>query len=113
MVDETSRPPSRRDQVSVGEVIDTVTAYVKQETVGPLKGAGRWIGFGAAGALALGLGLLLLLLGLLRLLQTEWEWSASGRWSWVSYLVVLVACVTLLALTMSRINKTFLDKEQR
>lgn len=111
----TSTPPisTRRDQASVGEVIDYVKTYAKQETVAPLRGAGRWIGYGAAGAVALGLGLSLLLLGLLRLLQTEWTRSATGRLSWLSYLIVLIVCVALLALTIMRINKTFLDKEDQ
>ena len=94
-------------------MIDYVKTYAKQETVGPLKGAGRWIAFGAAGAISLGIGLSLLLLGLLRLLQSEWDRSATGRLSWLSYLIVLVACITLLVLTIMRINKTYLDREQK
>jgi hypothetical protein len=113
MADDKPNPSTRHEQASIGEVIEYVKTYAKQETVGPLKGAGRWIGFGAAGAIALGLGLSLLLLGLLRLLQSEWTRSASGRLSWLSYLIVLVACLALLVLTVMRINKTFLDKEQK
>jgi hypothetical protein len=53
----------------------------------------------------------LLLLGLLRLLQSEWDWASSGRMSWLSYLIVLVACVALLAVTLTRIPKKFLNKD--
>ena len=113
MVDDTPKSPAPSEQASVGEVIEYVKAYAEQETVGPLKGAGRWIAFGAAGAIAMGVGLSFLLLGLLRLLQSEWGRSASGRLSWLSYLVVLFACIALLALVVSRINKTFLDKEDK
>lgn len=113
MVDDTPNTPSKSEQASVGEVIEYVKTYAKQETVGPLKGAGRWIAFGAAGAIALGIGISLLLLGLLRLLQSEWDRSATGRLSWVSYSIVLAACIIILALAISRINKTFLDKEQK
>ena len=67
------------NDASVGEVIDYVKAYAKQETLGPLKGAGNWLGYGFGAAVALGLGLVLMLLGLLRLLQTEWERSVSRR----------------------------------
>lgn len=106
------RTSSRRDQASIGEVIEFVKTYAKQETVGPLKGAGRWLGFGAAGALSLGLGLSLLLLGSLRLIQTECKGvSDGGRLTWVPYLIVLVVCVILLVFTMMRINKTFLNKD--
>ncbi len=113
MVDDTPDTPSRSEQASIGEVIDYVKTYAKQETVGPLKGAGRWIAFGAAGAISLGIGLSLLLLGLLRLLQSEWDRSATGRLSWLSYLIVMAACIALLVFTITRINKTFLDKEQK
>ncbi len=111
MSDDMPRTRTRRDQASVGEVFEFVKIYAKQETVGPLKGAGRWLAYGAAGALSLGLGLSLLLLGLLRVLQTEGPWSAQGRWTWVSYLIVLVVCAALLVLTMMRIGKTFLNKD--
>ncbi len=112
MSDDMPRTPSRRDQASIGEVIEFVKTYAKQETVGPLKGAGRWLGFGAAGALSLGLGLSLLLLGSLRFIQTEWKGvSDGGRLTWVPYLIVLVVCVILLVFTMMRINKTFLNKD--
>jgi hypothetical protein len=113
MVDDKPNSPSRSEQASVGEVIDYVKTYARQETVGPLKGAGRWIAYGAAGAISLGIGLSLLLLGLLRLLQTEWDRSATGRLSWLSYLIVMAACIALLVFTITRINKTFLDKEQK
>ncbi len=112
MADET-RTPSRREQASVGEVIDYVKTYARQETVGPLKGAGRWIAMGAAGAIALGLGLSLLLLGVLRLLQSEVSDIADGRLSWLPYLIVLVVCVVLLVLAVTQINKNFLNKEDK
>lgn len=112
MADDISRPP-RRESASVGEVVEFVKTYAKQETLGPLKGAGRWIAFGAAGALSLGLGLFLLLLGLLRLIQTEFDGLSTGGSSWVPYLIVLAVCVALLGLTLSRINKTFLSKEPK
>lgn len=110
---EDSPTSTSSDDASIGEVIEYVKAYAKQETVGPLKGAGRWIGFGAAGAILLGVGLSLLLLGLLRFIQSEWVRAASGRLSWLSYVIVLVVCVLLLVITMMRINQTFLDKEDK
>lgn len=113
MGSEISDTTKRREDASIGEVVEYVKTYAKQETIGPLKGAGRWIGFGAAGAIFLGLGLSLLLLGLLRLLQSEWTRSARGRLSWLSYLVVLIVCVALLVLVLMRINKTFLNKDQK
>jgi len=103
----------KADDASVGEVIDFVKAYALQETVGPLKGAGRWLGYGVGGALTLGLGLLLLLVGLLRLLQTEWDRSASGSLSWLPYLITLLVAIVLLALTILRIKQATLHKEPK
>ena len=93
-------------------MVEFVKTYAKQETVGPLKGAGRWIAFGAAGALALGLGLFLLLLGLLRFVQSEWASVAEGGSSWFPYVIVLVVTIALLLVTLMRINKTFLSKHR-
>jgi hypothetical protein len=101
------------EDASVGDVIDYVKAYAKQETLGPLRGAGNWLGYGFAAAASLGLGLVLLLVGLLRLLQTEWERSASGNLSWLPYLIVLLVASALLALTLLRIKKATLHKEPK
>lgn len=113
MADETTPARSRRDQASLGEVIDYVKTYARQETVGPLKGAGRWIAFGAIGAICLGLGLSLLLLGLLRMLQTESFGFSTPHYTWINYLIVLVVCAVLLGLAVWRINKKFLNKEDK
>lgn len=96
-----------------GEVIEYVVAYAKQETLGPLRGAGRWLAAGAAGSFLLGLGSILLLLGLLRLLQTEWTRSATGSLSWLSYLIVLVVAIALIALILTRINRSPLNPPAR
>ncbi len=101
------------EDASIGEVVDYVKAYAKQETLGPLRGAGSWLGYGFAAAAALGLGLVLMLVGLLRLLQTEWDRSSSGNLSWLSYLIVLVVAVVLLLLTLQRIKKSTLHKEPK
>ena len=113
MSNDTGGVKPREEQAGVGEVIEFVKTYAKQETVGPLKGAGRWIAMGAAGAIALGLGLSLLLLGLLRFLQSEWSRSATGRLSWISYGIVFLVTVMILGLAMMQINKTFLNKEDK
>ena len=101
------------EDVSVGDIVDYVKAYAKQETLGPLKGAGNWLGYGFAAAASLGLGLVLLLVGLLRLLQTEWDRSATGNLSWLPYLIVLLVAAVLLGLTLMRIKKATLHKEPK
>ena len=102
-----SDPASRTSTSTneIGETIDLLKAYVRQETIGPLKGAGRWLGLGIAGAVALGLGLLFLMLALLRLLQTEAGETFDGNWSWAPYAITLVACALVGALAVSRVRK--------
>jgi hypothetical protein len=102
----------RHDDVSISGVVDLVKTYAKQETVDPLKNAGRFLGFGALGAVLLGIGLSLLALGLLRLVQTEFGNLARGGWSWLPYLIVLAACSVAIVLAASRIKKPSLTKER-
>ncbi len=105
----SSTPPD--DATDIGGLVDFLKRYVQQETLGPLQGVGRWLGMGVAGAAVLGLGLCILLLGLLRVIQTEWERSATGSLSWLPYVIVLLVAVGLIALAVSRINRTSLNKE--
>ena len=81
------------------------TAYAKQETIEPLKGLGRFLGLGLAGALLLGIGVTLLLLGGLRALQTETDTTFTGNLSWIPYLIVLAAGLVALGLAVWRITK--------
>jgi hypothetical protein len=92
------------------DIIETVKAYVMQETVDPLRGVGRFIGFGLAGAVFITLGMGFLLLSLLRLLQTRDVGAFHGNWSFVPYLITLVPCVLAIVLAISRIGKTGLDR---
>lgn len=108
MADQTPKPAPAA-QPEIGEVIDLVKTYVRQETVGPLKGLGRKIGVGVAGALLLGLGLFFLALGLLRLIQDKLPRLARGSLSWLSYLIVIVFCAILAVVALSRIKK--IEKE--
>jgi hypothetical protein len=105
--------PDSKQDASVGEVIEFVKTYAKQETLEPLKGAGRWLGFGAAAAFAMGLGLMIVLLGVLRLVQTELDRLATGSLSWVAYAVTLVVTLVLLAITLARVKKSTLNKEPK
>lgn len=78
--------------------VDLVKAYVRQETVDPLRDVGRYLGFGLAGALCTGIGLLLLALGLLRVLQVETAPHFTGSWSWLPYVLTLLAVGLVLGL---------------
>lgn len=110
---QTSSPDSR----GIGALADTVQFvkdYARQETLGPLKGAGRWIGLGLVGAVSIGLGTALLALGVLRLIQTEWPGTFAGRWAnLVPYAASLFLCVVVAGLAFARINKQPLGKVEK
>ncbi len=105
--------PDSKQDASLGEVIEFVKTYAKQETVDPLKGAGRWLAFGAAAAFTMGLGLMIVLLGVLRLVQTELDRLSTGSLSWAAYAVTLVVTVVLLVITLLRVKKSTLSKEPK
>jgi hypothetical protein len=87
------------------ELWELVREYVKQQLVEPVKGAGRFVGFGLAGGVLLGVGLVLLAVGLLRVLQTETSDTFDGNWSWAPYLIVLVVSAAVIGLLASRMGK--------
>ena len=78
--------------------------YLKQETIEPLRGLGRFLYMGIAGSFCLAFGILLILLGVLRLLQTETGTALTGDWSWVPYAVVAVLGLAVIAVAAWRIT---------
>lgn len=103
-----------KDPSQLGDTVDLVKAYVKQETLGPLRGAGRWIGLGLGGAVLLAVGSGFVVLGVLRLLQTETSETFSGRWmSLIPYAAALVVALAVIGLAVWRISKPTLQKEKR
>jgi hypothetical protein len=106
--DKPNEPPGQ-----IGQVVQLVKDYARQETLGPLKGAGRWIGFGIAGALLIGLATAFLVLGVLRMVQAEFAPTFSGRWmSLLPYVIALVFSLLVAATAASRIGKKSLQKEK-
>jgi len=100
------KPVSQGDPGSIGQVIDLVKDYAKQETLGPIKGAGRWLAAGAAGAVMLGTGCALLVLGLLRMLQNEFGKTFRGSWmTMLPYLIAFVASLGVMGIAAWRISK--------
>ena len=77
-------------QQTIRELRDLVVEYTKQETVEPIKGLGRYIGYGLGAALLLGFGFMFLSIGILRLIQEETFPHLTGNWSWVPYLITVV-----------------------
>ena len=92
---------------SISELIDLVRAYAKQETIGELRGTGRWLAWGALGGVSILLGLLFVLVGILRLLQST-VFDGSSAMSWAPYFIVLALTIALGVFSQSRIRKPFL-----
>ena len=95
------------------ELRDLIVAYLKQETVVPLKQLGRYLAFGVAGSLLMGVGVILWSLGLLRLLQTQTGDTFAGDWSWVPYLIVFAALVIGAAIVWTLRKSYRVQKELR
>ncbi|MEX2100255.1 MAG: hypothetical protein WEB19_02465 [Acidimicrobiia bacterium] len=92
---DTTPPPAPRRTPPLPELVvelrDLVVTYFKQQTLVPLQNLGRYVGFGLLGSALLGFGVLFLAMSALRALQTETGDTFTGNWSWVPYLIVLVA----------------------
>lgn len=88
----------------VSELWELTTAYAKQETIDPLKGLGRFLGYGIGGGILLGIGVVLLLLSALRALQTETGTMFTGNLSWLPYLIAVVVGGLLIGLALRRVT---------
>lgn len=86
------------------ELWQLVLAYAKQETLVPIKGLGRFLGYGVAGSALLSVGLLMWVLALLRALQTETGTSFTGNLSWLPYVITLSVCGVVAALAARAIG---------
>jgi hypothetical protein len=96
---------SKSIQDIVQELWELLKNYARQQTVDPLRGLGRYLGFGIGGAALLSLGLFFLVLSALRVLQTETGDVFTGWLSAMPYLIVLAAAGLVAALAATRISK--------
>ena len=99
------------------EIVKLVVDYIKQETLDPVKGLGRYVMFGVAGSVALSIGLAILAVGVLRLLQGETGSTFTGNLSWIPYVICAVLGVLIAALAVKAVGRgqtppTKSDKEQ-
>jgi hypothetical protein len=99
------------------EAASLVVDYVKQETLDPLKGLGRFILFGVVGSVALAIGLVILAIAFLRLLQGETDGTFDGNWSWAPYLICTVVVLAVAAAAVFAVvkggNRTTGDARRR
>jgi len=106
-------PPFRKrltptDQVT--DLVDSVKAYARQETLGPLKGATHWVAIGTLAATSLGLAMVFLAMGVLRLSQDLGGSALDGSWSFLHYFFTLIIVSLLVWLSFSRISQRSLAK---
>jgi len=86
-------------QETLRELRDLVVAYVKQETIEPIKGLGRYAAFGILGAFLIGVGIIFVEIGFLRILEgTGSDPHFTGNWSWAPYAIVVVASLAAAAI---------------
>ena len=102
---DTESAPAKPVPEVLTELWELAVAYAKQETVEPLKGLGRFLGYGVMGAVMLGVGCVLLLLGGLRALQTQTDTTFTGNWSWAPYLIAVAMGLVLIGLALLRITR--------
>ena len=79
--------------------MDLLRAYAVQETVGPLRGLGRYLLFGLAGAVGVSLGVMFGALAVVRVLQAK-TGLFNANWSFVPHLAgaaFLLLAIALLA----------------
>ncbi|MBM3730174.1 MAG: hypothetical protein FJW44_05065 [Actinobacteria bacterium] len=87
------------------EIVDMVVAYARQETVEPLRGAGRWILWGVVSMVLVSAGMVLVALGLLRLVQDLSSDAFDGAWSFVPYIFGTVFAVVVVGVGLSQMRR--------
>jgi len=81
----------------VSELWDLVLAYLRQETLQPMRGLARFVVLGVPGALLASIGLAVLLLGALRLLQVHTGSTFGGNMSALPYVITAATGVVVAA----------------
>ena len=87
------------------EAVSLIVDYIKQETLDPVKGLGRYVVFGVAGSVALAIGLVVLAVGLLRLLQEATGSTFTGNLSWIPYVIIAVVVVLVAFIAVKAISR--------
>ena len=95
---KTARSSAAQGAGGAKDVVRLAVAYAKQETVDPIKQLGRYLAFGASGAIFMGFGLVLMTLGVLRRIQTGTGTRFTRTTAWVPYTFTATAAVVVLAL---------------
>ena len=89
----------------IADQFELIKNYARQETLDPLKGAGRWVGMGLLGSVLIVIGGVSTTIALLRLLQEETGTNFTGNLSWLPYLITMAALIVVMILLGLRIRK--------
>ena len=89
----------------VSELWDLVLRYLRQETLEPIKGLGRFVLFGVLGSMVIFAGLTLLLVGLLRGLQEETGSTFTGNLTWVPYGICALTGLAVVLLAAAAVTR--------
>ncbi len=100
----------RTTALSFVDLFQLVRDYVKQETLDPLRGVGRWLAWGLIGSVFLLFGAVIGMLGVLRLLQAEIFFTHNG-FTWAPYFIVAAIAMGLIVLCLTRIQRPSLHPE--
>ncbi len=79
----------------VREIGTMLVDYVKQETLDPIKGLGRFLLVGLVAMVVTGIGVILVVLGGVRLLQDEAGAAFDGHLKFLPYLFALIVCAAV------------------
>ncbi len=90
-------------RAEVAETVNMLRAYVVQETVGPLRGLGRYVLLGLIGAVGVSIAVVLASLAAMRVLQAETN-LFNANWSFVPYLAGIAILVLAIALLIRAIK---------
>lgn len=82
------------------DLVTMVIQYVKQETIDPIRGLGRYLGFALGAMVVGGIGMILLVLGVIRLLQAETGAAFRGHLSFMPYLVAMVLSIAVIGVAI-------------
>lgn len=84
---------------------ELLLSYARQEIRDPLRGLGRYIGWGLLGSMTVSLGIVLIGLAGLRLMQEEADTVFDGNWSFVPYFILFVYTVLVMYLAYLKISR--------
>ena len=104
---------SKATRDDAADAVQLVVDYVKQETLGPLRGIARFVLAGAVAAILWSVGLVMLALGLLRILQTETGSAFTEHLSWLPYVLTMMPVVGVAAVAAVQITRGPAERRRR